>query len=87
VPLPVFLTRPAESHALIQSHVVTHDRGLTDDYSQPMINEQSSSDLGSGMDFDSGQESRYLREPSRKQPEAMAPQPMIDAVEHSVQPE
>ena len=42
---------------------------------------------GAGMDFDSGEEARHLREPSRQQQETMVPQPVIDAVKpHRVQP-
>src|SRR5580700_1367357 len=60
MPLAVLLTSATKRDALIQSHIVSHDRSLPDDHTKPMIDEQPTANLGSRMDFDSRQESRYL---------------------------
>ena len=87
MPLAVLFASASERDALIQSHVVADDRSLPDDHTKPMIDEQPTANLGSGMNFDSGQEARHLREPSPKKKEIMVPQPVIDAVEpYRVQP-
>src|SRR5580658_7433916 len=73
VPLAALLTSTTERDALIQSHIVANDRGFADDHPKPMIDEQSPANLGSRMDFDSRQESRYLREPSRQKQKTVIP--------------
>ena len=65
--LAVLLARAAESHALIQGHVIADDRGLADDDAHPVIDEQAAANLRAGMNFDAGQKSRDLREPAREQ--------------------
>src|SRR5580704_7417904 len=62
--LTVLLSSAAKSDSLIQSHVVADDRGLADHHTNAMIDEKSSANFGSGMDFDSSKEARHLRKPS-----------------------
>ena len=81
MPLALLLARTPQSHTLIQSHIFTHDGGLADHDTHAVINEQSASDFCSGMNFDSGQKPRDLRQPSRGKQEAMIPQPVVDAIE------
>src|ERR1035441_1212206 len=59
VPLAVLLAGTAESDTLIQSHVVTDDRGFADDHAQPMVNEQPAANCCAGVYFNSGQEARH----------------------------
>src|SRR5271156_1493288 len=84
--LATLLASATERDALIQSHIVAHDRSLANNHSQAMINEQPPANFGSRMYFYAGQEARHLRQPARKQIETMVPEPVIDAVEpHRVQ--
>ncbi len=70
MPLAVLLAGASQSHALIKSHVIAHDRRLADHDAHAVIDEQPPSNLGSGMNFDSGEQARDLREPSSQQKEA-----------------
>jgi len=79
--LPRYLARASQSHALIQGYVITHDRRLADHHAKAVIDEQPSSYLCSGMDFNSGEETRGLRKESSGQEKMMVPQPVIDAIE------
>ena len=83
----MLLARASQSHALIQSHVIAHDRRFADHHADAVIDEQPSTNLCSGMDFNSCEEARGLREKSSQQEQMMVPQPVIHAIEpHRVQP-
>ena len=59
----VFFARAAQSHSLIEGHVIANNRVLTDHDSHAVIDEQAPSDLGSGMNFNSRKEASDLRQP------------------------
>ena len=81
MPLAVLLAGASESHALIESHIVADDRGLADHDAHAVIDEQAAPNLRAGMNFDSGQQTRNLREPAREQEKRMIPEPVIHAIE------
>src|SRR5271157_2548977 len=46
-----------------------------------MIDEEAAADDGAGVNFNSRQEARHLREPAGEQKEVVIPEPVIDAME------
>jgi hypothetical protein len=78
--LAVLLACAAQGHALVESHVVADDRRLADHDAVAVIDEQTASDLRSGMDFNSSEKTRGLRQHASQQERAMIPQPVIQAV-------
>ena len=78
--LAVLLAGAAQSHALVESHVIANAGCFTNHHAQAVIDEQAPPDLGAGMDFNSGKKTRDLREQSRQQEKAMSPKPVIDAI-------
>lgn len=52
----LFLTCPAEGHALIEGDVVADDCRFADDDAHAMVDKQAFTNLGAGMDFDARKE-------------------------------
>jgi hypothetical protein len=79
--------RATEGHALIEGHVATDVRRLADDHAGGMVDEQPASELGAGMDVHPGQNPGHRRPDPGQEPEAVVPQPVVDAVgPHRVHP-
>ena len=55
--------------------------GLADYHPHSVVNEQAPADAGSGMNFDSGEETCALREPAAEQEKTVVPEPVIDPIE------
>lgn len=76
----------AQRHSLIQQHVITDLSRLSDDYAEAVVDEQPLPDLCSGMNLDSGHETRELRDQPRKNVAAVLIKRVREAMEkHSVQ--
>ena len=54
MPLAFVLAGAAQSHALVQQAVVTDNGGLADHHAHAVVDEQTLSDLRTGMDLDAG---------------------------------
>jgi hypothetical protein len=76
----------AQGHAVVERHVVPHDRGFADHHAHTVIDKQSAPNLRAGMDFNSRPKTRYLRKIARQQPKVMLPQPVVQVMNpHRVQ--
>ena len=80
--MPLFLVpgRAAQGDPVIQGDVIANLRSLADDHTGAMINEQSASDGGAGMDIDIGDPAGDKRHPARQQFPVLAP----ESVRHPV---
>ena len=64
--LAVFLACAAEGHALVERYVVADDGGLADDDAHAVIDEKAAADFGAGMNLDSRDQPRRLRQRARQ---------------------
>src|SRR5579885_2249637 len=79
------LAGSAERHALIHEHIIADFAGLTDDNSHAVIDETAAADGRTGVDLDSGQGSRDLRDHASESEPAPSVQAVGEAMEqHSV---
>ena len=69
-----------ESHAVVQGAVVANLSGLADDNPHSMIDEKSSTDLGTGMNLDPGKETSGLREKPPQKVKVTVPEGMGQAI-------
>src|SRR4051812_40172580 len=86
MPFAVLLAGAPESDTLVERNVIADDRRFSDDHAHPMIDEDATPNSSSRVNLDAGQPSCNLREPSRRQKEAVVPKPVVHAEEpHRVQ--
>ncbi|MNK96625.1 hypothetical protein D3C87_1169150 [compost metagenome] len=64
----------AQGHALINSHVIADFGGFTDNDAHAMVNEETTTDLGTRMDLDPGQPAAEIRHQPRQPFQVRAPQ-------------
>ena len=84
--LAMFLSRAAQSDALIEGHVVADHRGFSDDHPVSMVDEKSFSDLCARMNLDSGFSCAALGNPSCQEKMARLVQPVRHPVmEHHLE--
>ncbi len=77
----------AERHALIQQHVVADLGGFADHHAHTVIDKKPATDAGAGMDLDSGEKARQLRDQARNKGNARAPQAVGETMKQNrVQP-
>ena len=67
MPLASLFAGAAQRDALVEGHVVADLGGFADDHAHAVIDEEAPADLGAGMDLDSGDPSRDLRQASRRE--------------------
>ncbi len=70
----------AQRDALVDGDIVADFGGLADDHAHAVIDEKTPADSRAGMDFDSGQQARELRQRAGQKEPAVLPQPVIDAI-------
>src|SRR5262249_50018195 len=80
MPLSVLFASSAQRDALVQSHIVAHNRGLADDYTHAVVDKESAANSCSRMNLDAGQPAGHLGEKPAKKEETVIPQGMIDAI-------
>jgi hypothetical protein len=60
MPFPLFFTRAAQRHALINENIVSDFGGLADDNAIAVIDEESAADACAGVDLDPGKKPSEL---------------------------
>ena len=65
---------------MIEHHVIANDRRLTDDNAGSVVDEESPSDHGPGMDLNAGQHARDLGQQSGQERDAQLIQGVRDTV-------
>ena len=78
--LAFVLAGAAEGDALVEGDVVAYDGSFADDRPGAVIDEEAAAEFGTGMDFDSGEQARDLREPAGEESQIMTPQPVREMV-------
>src|SRR5262244_419484 len=81
VPLLPLVAGAAESHPLEQAHVPPDLGRLADDHSHAIVDEESGSKLGRGMDLDAREEAAQVRQPTGSGRPSRPPQGMRNAVD------
>src|SRR5208283_3968826 len=71
---------PAQCDPLVERDVIAHLGSLADNHSHAVIDEKAAADDGAGMDLDSREPARELRECAGQKKHAVLPQPVMDAV-------
>jgi hypothetical protein len=67
MPLALFMPRSSQGDALIEQYIVANLGSLADHNPHPVIDKEAPPDGRAGVDFDTGQEARYLRNKSGEQ--------------------
>src|SRR5262249_8079790 len=83
VALTSILARTTQSYALIQQHVITDFRGLTNHDAHSVIDEETASDASSGMDLYAGNGSRELAHHARGRIPSGAIEPVREAMQQN----
>src|ERR1700734_3870535 len=75
MPLALFLTGSTQRDSLIQGDVVADDSGLANYRAHTVVDEKAAADFRAGMNFNSGEQARELRDESGQQAHSMPPKP------------
>jgi hypothetical protein len=65
---------------VIHGHILPDFRRLTDHHPHPVVDEESGTDHGGGVDLDSGQKAGYMGKEAGQEMEAASPEPMGEAM-------
>ena len=76
----------AQGYAMVEGAVVADDRGLTDDNAHAVIDEETPTNVGTGMDLDTGEQACDVRQHPRRPLVTPQPQPVRETMrDHRVQ--
>src|SRR5271154_1160709 len=78
--LAFLFPRSAESYALVEGDIVADDGGLSDHRPRAVVDEETPPKLSAGMDLDSSEQERDLRDESRQEGHPMLPQPVAQVM-------
>src|SRR5271157_860300 len=73
--LSFLFARPAQSDALVESYIITNDGRFTNYDRHPVIDEQTPSNLGPGMDLNASEQAGHLRSEASGKTKPVSPQP------------
>jgi hypothetical protein len=74
-------TDTAKSHLLIDENIISDDRCLSDDHTDPVVYEDTPSELGGGVDVDHRQKHSQCGDKTGKETQSFVVKPVGDTVE------